>query len=235
MLTSKASAALLVTVLAGSLTLSPLVVGQDNATPATTQAAPEEPGGARRAIRWAQAHLQEMDAAITVLEQNTEQLAGDARTKAEAELDKLRAVREEYQRSLEEALATTDARTREETERLGSALATHWDDFETDLAAYYDAAKADHELRRAVFIARAEAQEAAFRQEIEDLDHSVANAAAGAKTGLDARKAALEARLQESREQLDRLGAATDASWQQFVDGLHNARTAFQAEFEKHQ
>jgi len=233
MLTSKSSAALLILALAVPLATPLTAMAQDNAAPATTEAAAQEPSGMHRAIRWAQTELQEMDAAITVLEENTAKLSGDARTKAEAELEKLRAVRQEYERSLEEAAATTDAKAREEAQRLGTALATQWDEFEANLAAYYDVAKADYELRRAVFLARAHAQQAAFQQDIDALNQSTAAAAEGVKARLDEHKSALQARLREDQDKLDRLGAATNASWEQFVDGLRNARAAFKEELAK--
>ncbi len=95
------------------------------------------------------------------------------------------------------------------------------------------AAGADFEARKAVFEARAQAQRAAFEARIEELNRSAANATGEARAAIEKRVSALNDDLHRGRNQLDRLGEATDAAWTQFVEGLRDARAAFRETYER--
>lgn len=224
--------ALLLLTLAGACIVPQITRAGQTATDVISVQTDVEPGGAHRVIRWAEAELAEMDATITTLDEDTLKLQGEARTRADAVLAKLRATRDAYRVKLQQAAAAGEEKTKGEVERLHQTFKGDWTAFEADIEEYYDTVDADFQTRRAVFIARANAQRAAFERRIDELRQSAADATTEAKAKTAAEISALEASLQRSREKIDRLGEATDAAWTQFLKGLDDARETFRASYD---
>ena len=208
-----------------------------SATPAPAESSPASsddvrPGAARRAVEWAQVQLQEMDAAIAEMEDEARDLQGDAKAKADEALDKLRETRDSFQQSVDEMGSRAAQWTSEQTARWENDIRNGWLAFETGTQEYFDAVGADLDLRREVFEARLDAQEEAFEREIDQLGRSARNAAAGARSEIEKRQGELRDWLKRDRERLENLGEATDAGWQTMVQGLGDAREAFQQKLE---
>lgn len=225
--------ALALLMLAGVLCAPQLAFADQTAPTAVSEQAQGDPRGIHRAIRWAETELAEMDATITALEVDAARLRGEARVRADAELAKLRATRDSYREKLAKAVASAGEKTEGEVERLRNELTDEWAAFETQVEDYLSAAGADFEARKAVFEARAQAQRAAFEARIEELNRSAANATGEARAAIEKRVSALNDDLHRGRNQLDRLGEATDAAWTQFVEGLRDARAAFRETYER--
>ncbi|WP_146206505.1 hypothetical protein [Ochrobactrum sp. POC9] len=232
MSTLNSRTALALLTLAG-LASAPYVVFADQTAPtAVSEQTQDDTRGIHRAIRWAETELAEMDATITALEADASRLQGEARSRADTQIAKLRITRDSYREKLAGAVASAGEKTQGEAERLNNELARDWTAFETQVENYLSAADADFEARRAIFEARVEAQRVAFEAQIEELNRSVVNATDETKAGIEKRVAALNDVLREGRERLARLGEANGAAWSQFVDGLRDARTAFRETYE---
>ncbi|MDG3580282.1 MULTISPECIES: hypothetical protein [Rhizobiaceae] len=232
MSTLNSRTALVLIALAG-LASAPGPASADESAPASvSQQAQDDPRGIHRAIGWAETELAEMDATITALEADSARLQGEAKARADAEMEKLRATRDSYRETLAADVARARERTGDDVKRLNDDLAGDWTAFETQAADYLSSVSAGFEARKAAFEARAQAQRAAFAARIEELNRSAANTTDETRAAIDRRVAALNDDLRASRERLAKLGEASDAAWTQFVDGLREARAAFRKTYE---
>lgn len=232
MFQSKAGTAVLVFLIAG---VAAPVVTPFAQTASTTEApmqADDDPGGIRQVIRWAQAGLAEMDAAIGVLEENVKTLSGEIRSEAQEELRSLQATRDAYKDEIDRAATSTAAQVQQDTERFKRELSESWDEFEEDVNDYFEEVSANAETRRAVFEAQFAAQQQAFKEQIDELNQSAQTATGEIKARIEERANELKIAAAESGEQLRRLGQATDAAWKQMEQGLRKARDTFRQTLE---
>jgi len=195
------------------------------------QAQPD-PVGAHGAIDWTRERLSEIDATIATLEENARTLSNDARLRAEATLEKLRATRDAYRAEVERALADSQTRTQAQIAESQAALQGRWDAFEQDVEAYFTTVNSEVAVRKAVFEARLQAQLRHWQQAIDDLKASAATVAAEQRAALDARIAELQAQVDAAKARLAEVRQAGDAVWSDLRNSLADARRLFDRTYE---
>jgi len=217
-------AALVLTAQAALIAIPQTAIAQDT-LPATQEQAQPGPSGVHAAIRWAQIQLDEIDATIAALEADADKLQGDLRAQAQARLDELRATRDAYRASLEAAVADTREGAQAQFDQIKAELDARRTTFEEQVGAYITAAQSEVETtRRAVLLARLEAQRVAAQQVVDDLRTSAAKLADDQRAAIEARIAELQARIAEGQQRLEELSQAGNEAWASLVKGLDEAR-----------
>ena len=220
---SSTGAALVLAAQAALIANPQTAIAQDT-PPATQEQAQPGPSDVHAAIRWAQIQLDEIDATIAALEADANKLQGDLRAQAQARLDELRATRDAYRASLEAAVADTREGAQALSDQVKAELDARRTTFEEQVAAYITAAQSEVETRRAVLLARLEAQRAAAQQVVDDLRTSAAKLADDQRAAIEARIAELQARIAKGQQRLEELSQAGNEAWASLVKGLGEAR-----------
>lgn len=196
---------------------STLVLGQ----------AQTDPMGAHAAIALEMARLSEIDATIAALEKDASKLDSDARARADATLQKLRATREAYRAAIEGALADSRQMTEEQIAQTRTALDERWNEFERDVEGYFATVNSEIAVQKVVFQARLEAEQLYWQQEIADLKASATTVAAEQRAAIEAKIADLQAQANSAKERLTKLQQAGNEAWSALRDGLADAHLLF--------
>jgi hypothetical protein len=185
------------------------------------------PAGIHVAIEWTRAKLSEIDGTIAALEQDARKLDKDARKGADAALQKLRATREAYRVETEVFLADARQKTDGQIVETRAKLEARWNEFEHELEGYLATINSELALRKAVFQARAKAQELYWQGTIAELKTSTTAVAAERRAAIEAKIAELQAFEEATKAKLSKLEQSGNAAWSTLQDGLIDARQEF--------
>jgi len=188
---------------AALLSAHPALAQTAETTQADSAAAQKEPSRAHRALAWSQDRLAQLDANITVLENDASKLRGKARTKADAALADLRKQRDAYRRRAQDAAANARNWSDAQVAEARQALDNDWAAFQATRDKYLEESKASIATRRAVLKAELEAQQKALA----GLRADAAKLTADQRAAIDARIAELNASVEETKAHVSKASA----------------------------
>jgi hypothetical protein len=190
---------------------APVALAQNSTSrPAPTN---QDKSLARQAIQWSQNRLAEIDATVTVLEQDAAKLQGDARAKAETELKKLRDRQAAYRTQAEQAVANAKTWTDSQVADARKSLDDNWTAFQTATDEYLETTKADVATRQAVLEAELDARQKAWQKSIDELRAQANKLSAEQRAAIQARIDALKAQTDEAKTRIGRLQDASGKAW----------------------
>ena len=187
-------------------------------------AATADPVGAHAAIAQAQERLAEIDATISVLQEDADKAEGAARQKAHDAVASLRTIRETYRKELEGVVAQGREMTTDQLAMARTALTAPWTQFEQALDQDVTAIRLDAEQRKALVQARIRAEQTYWQSVITDLQASAAGLTAEQRAAIDARIARVRAHADEAQMRLTKLSRASQSAWSALKQGLVSSR-----------
>lgn len=190
-------------------------------------AASTDPVGAHAAIAQAQERLAEIDASITVLQEDADKVQGAARQRAHDAVASLRTLRETYRKEIDGVVAQGRQMTADQLTAVRAALTAPWTQFEQALDQDVAAVKLDANQRKALVEARIKAEQAYWQTVITDLQASASALTAEQRAAIDARIARVRARADEAQTRLTKLAHAGQSAWSALKQGFVNSRQVF--------
>ena len=187
-------------------------------------AATTDPVGAHAAIAQAQERLAEIDATISVLQDDADKADGAARQKARDAVASLRTIRETYRKELDGVVAQGRELTTAQLAMARTALTAPWTQFEQALDQDVATIRLDAEQRKALVQARIRAEQTYWQSVIADLQATAAGLTAEQRAAIDARIARVRAHAEEAQLRLTRLGSASQSAWSALKQGLVSSR-----------
>jgi len=182
--------------------------------------------GAHAAIAQAQERLAEIDASITVLQEDADKVQGVARQRAHDAVASLRTLRETYRKEIDGVVAQGRQMTADQLTAVRAALTAPWTQFEQALDQDVAAVKLDATQRKALVEARIKAEQAYWQTVIMDLA-SASALTAEQRAAIDARIARVRARADEAQTRLTKLAHAGQSAWSVLKQGFVNSRQIF--------
>lgn len=183
--------------------------------------------GAHAAIAQAQERLAEIDATITVLQEDADKVQGAARQRAHDAVASLRTLRETYRKEVDGVVAQGRQMTADQLTAVRAALTAPWTQFEQALDQDVAAVKLDATQRKALVEARIKAEQAYWQTVITDLQASASALTAEQRAAIDARIARVKARADEAQTRLTKLAHAGQSAWSVLKQGFVNSRQIF--------
>lgn len=183
--------------------------------------------GAHAAIAQAQERLAEIDATITVLQEDADKVQGAARQRAHDAVASLRTLRETYRKEVDGVVAQGRQMTADQLTAVRAALTAPWTQFEQALDQDVAAVKLDATQRKALIEARIKAEQAYWQTVITDLQASASALTAEQRAAIDARIARVRARADEAQARLTKLAHAGQSAWSVLKQGFVNSRQIF--------
>ena len=183
-----------------------------------------DPVGAHAAIAQAQERLAEIDATISVLQDDADKADGAARQKARDAVASLRTIRETYRKEIDGVVAQGREMTTAQLAMARTALTAPWVQFEQALDQDVTAVKLDAEQRKALVQARIKAEQTYWQTVITDLQATAAGLTAEQRAAIDARIARVRAHAEEAQMRLTKLGNASQSAWSALKQGLVSSR-----------
>jgi hypothetical protein len=183
--------------------------------------------GAHAAIAQAQERLAEIDASITVLQEDADKVQGAARQRAHDAVASLRTLRETYRKEIDGVVAQGRQMTADQLTAVRAALTAPWTQFEQALDQDVAAVKLDATQRKALVEARIKAEQAYWQTVITDLQASASALTAEQRAAIDARIARVRARADEAQARLTKLAHAGQSAWSVLKQGFVNSRQIF--------
>ncbi|RYB06969.1 hypothetical protein [Lichenibacterium ramalinae] len=207
----------------------PAVATAPVAEPAAAAAAAttSDPAGAHAAIAQAQERLAEIDATITVMQDQADKADAAARQKARDAVAALKGIRDTYKKEVDEVAARGRQMTADQLAVARAALTAPWTQFEQALDQDVRGLKLDVAQRKAIVEARIKAEQTYWQDVIADLQATAANLTAEQRAAIDARVAAVRAHAEAAKARLTRLGRAGQTAWSALKQGLVNSRQVF--------
>lgn len=196
-------------------------------TPAAAAATTSDPAGAHAAIAQAQERLAEIDATITVMQEQADRADAAARQKARDAVAALKGIRDTYKKELDGVVARGRQMTADQLAVARSALTAPWTQFEQTLDGDVRDLKLDVAQRKAIVEARIRAEQAYWQDVISDLQTAAATLTAEQRAAIDARITAVRARAAAATARLSRLSQAGQTAWSALKQGLVNSRQVF--------
>ncbi len=217
--------------LAVAAALATFVPGAALAAPPAPAMAPAadvaDPTGAHAAIAQAQERLAEIDATITVLQEDVDKLDGAAKQRAEAAVAALKAIRDTYRKEIDGVVAQGRQMTTAQLSAVRSALTAPWTQFEQALDQDVSLLQLDVAQRKALVEARIRAEQAYWQSVIADLKTAATSLTAEQRAAIDARIGAVTARAEAAQIRLTRLSHAGQTAWSALKQGFVNSRQVF--------
>ena len=214
--------------LAPSLALAaPPAAATAAAAPAADAATTSDPAGAHAAIAQAQERLAEIDATITVMQEQADKADAAARQKARDAVAALKGIRDTYKKELDEVVARGRQMTADQLAVARSALTAPWTQFQQALDQDVRNLKLDVAQRKAIVEARIRAEQSYWQGVIADLQATAANLTAEQRAAIDARITAVRAHAEAAKSRLARLARAGQTAWSALKQGLVNSRQVF--------
>ena len=172
---------------------------------------------------WAKERLDEMDAAVTSLEDKLAEVQSDARDKADKVLADLRTKRDDFQNTIRKQSESNEAAW-----LLAKAkLELDWKVFEAELKKYVESFGKKAEHQQATFKVQADAQLKAWREAADKLGIDAKNFAAERRDEIDAVVKRINADAAEAERKLQKLNQAGTQSWSALMAALAETRAAF--------
>ena len=186
-----------------------------------------DPVGAHAAIAQAQERLAEIDATITVLQDEADKLDGATRQRAHDAVAALGAIRDTYRKEIDGIVAQGRQMTAEQLAVARTALDAPWIQFEQALDRDVGALKLGVDQRKALVEARIKAEQAYWQTVITGLEASAAALTAEQRAAIDARIARVRERADEAQARLTKLSHASRSAWSALKQGFVNSRQIF--------
>ena len=173
-------------------------------------------------LGWAKERLDEIDATLASFEHRATKLQADARAKGEKAMADMRAAQNEFQKSLKEHGAASEAAVASSKK----ALETQWTAFEAAVPAFLEATGQQVKEVEAAFRARAEAQRKAWHEAIDKLHESAKSFADNRRDEIEAAVKHMKVEADAAKARLDKLDKAGGESWAAMKSALTETRTA---------
>ena len=187
-------------------------------------AATTDPVGAHAAIAQAQERLAEIDATISVLQDEADKADGAVRQKARDAVASLRTIRETYRKELDGVVAQGREMTTAQLAMARTALTAPWTQFEQVLDQDVAAIRLNADQRKALIQARIVAEQTYWQGVVADLQASAAGLTAEQRAAIDARIARVRAHAEEAQSRLTKLSRASQSAWSARKQGLVSSR-----------
>ncbi len=197
------------------------------AAPVAVAAPASDPAGAHAAIAQAQERLAEIDATISVMQEQADKADAAARQKARDAVAALKGIRDTYKKELDEVAARGRQMTADQLAVARAALTAPYTQFEQTLDGDVRGLKLDVAQRKAIVEARIKAEQAYWQGVIADLKASAADLTAEQRAAIDARIAAVQGHAEAAKARLTRLARAGQTAWSALKQGLVNSRQVF--------
>ena len=192
---------------------------------AISVAAPaDDPVGAHAAIAEAQERLAEVDATVSVLQEDAEKLEGAVRQRARNAVAGLRTIRDSYRKDVDELVAQARQMTLGQLAAARAALTRRWTTFEQTLDGYVAEVKLDIHQRKALIQARIKAEQAYWQAALTDVRAKAATLTARERVAIEARIARMSARVDEAETRLTKLRNAGHSAWSALKQDFVNSR-----------
>ncbi len=187
-------------------------------------AATTDPVGAHATIAQAQERLAEIDATISVLQDEADKANGAVRQKAHDAVASLRTIRETYRKELDGVVAQGREMTAAQLSMAKTALTAPWTQFEQALDQDVTSIRLDANQRKALVEARIKAEQTYWQGVVSDLQAAAAGLTAEQRAAIDARIARVRAHAEEAQLRLTRLSNASQSAWSALKQGLVSSR-----------
>ncbi|WP_237477228.1 hypothetical protein [Lichenibacterium dinghuense] len=209
-------------VLAGLAPAAVLAAPPAAAPAADARAAGAEPDpvGAHAAIAQAQERLAEMDATISVLQDDADKVDAAARQKAHDAVVALKTVRDSYKNQIATVSAQARQMTVDQLRTARAALEAPYKQFDAATDAAVAQFRLDVAQRKAVVEARLKAEQSYWLGVAGDLQGKVADLTAEQRDAVEARIAAVKGRAAAAQARLAKLSTATRTAWSALKQGF---------------
>ena len=194
------------------------------ADPPAPAAAPADPVGAHAAIAQAQERLAEMDATISVLQDDSDKVDAAVRQKAHDDVTALKTVRDTYKHEIDGVVAQGRQMTADQLRTARTALEAPYKQFDAAVDADVAQFKLDAAGRKAVIEARLKAEQTYWLGVAADLQTKAADLTAEQRDAVEARVAAVKARAAAAGARVTKLSTATRTAWSALKQGFANSR-----------
>jgi DNA repair exonuclease SbcCD ATPase subunit len=184
-----------------------------------TRAEPD-PVGAHAAIAQAEERLAEMDATISVLQDDADKVNAAARQKAHDSVTALKTVRDTYKKEIDGVVAQSRQMTADQLRTARAALEAPYKQFDAAVDADVTQFRLDVAQRKAVVEARLKAEQSYWLGVAADLQTKAADLTAEQRAAIDARIGAVKARAAAAQARLTRLSTATRTAWSALKQGF---------------
>src|SRR5271165_569271 len=174
-------------------------------------------------INWAKERLDEMDATLASLEDQSREVQAASRAKADQLLTNLRKRRLEFQEDVKMQAETSEAtwlRTKAE-------LDVQWNGFEAEVKKYVETFSKEGEQQKATFQKMAAAQLNAWQDASDKVHAAAAGFAADRRADINAAVKQMKADASEAEATFQNLARAGTASWTALTGALAQSRAAF--------
>ena len=174
-------------------------------------------------LNWAKERLDEMDAALAVLDGQIAKMQADARAKAQQFVAKLRAKRDEFDSSLKKQEQAGEAAW----ESAKARLEAEWKEFQHVLKEYTDTIGKHMEQQQAVFQSQVDAQLKAWRDTADQLNAAAKGFATESRREVDAAIVRMKADATAAEQKLAKLTQAGTETWSALSGALTETRASF--------
>lgn len=172
-------------------------------------------------LAWAMWGLDEIEATLASIESHVRKHT-EVHTGAKSAMSDMRTARDAFRKSIAEHGQADEAAFA----RMKAALETQWAVFEYSVQAYLETVGKQVTEQETVFRARADAQNKAWQQAIDNLHKSAARFAADRRSDIEAAAKRLESEADAAKVRLDNLNKAEGASWTAMKSALTETRAA---------
>ncbi len=190
------------------------------AAPARAAGAEPDPVGAHAAIAGAQERLAEMDATISVLQDDADKVDAAGRQKAHDAVTALKTVRDTYKKEIDGVVAQSRQMTVDQLRTARAALEAPYKQFDAAVDADVAQFRLDVAQRKAVVEARLKAEQGYWLGVAADLQTKATDLTAEQRDAVEARIAAVKARAAEAGARVTRLSIATHTAWSALKQGF---------------
>lgn len=179
-----------------------------------------DPVGAHAAIAQAEERLAEMDATISVLQDDADKVNAAARQKAHDSVTALKTVRDTYKKEIDGVVAQGRQMTADQLRTARAALEAPYKQFDAAVDADVTQFRLDVAQRKAVVEARLKAEQSYWLGVAADLQTKAADLTAEQRAAIDARIDAVKGRAAAAQARLSRLSTATRTAWSALKQGF---------------
>jgi hypothetical protein len=172
-------------------------------------------------LNWAKGRIDEMDAALTSLEDNAAVRTTGAREKADQVLADLRKMRDDFRHTVNRQAAANEAAWKS----LKAQLESEWTAFQAELNN--DIESFGQQNEQAMFRRQADAQLKAWRDAADQLGAAAESFSAERRAEIEAVAKRMGADAAQAEEKLRKLDQTGRQSWSAYMTALSETRAAF--------
>ena len=174
-------------------------------------------------LNWAKERIDEMDAMLAFLEQNSNRAQSDAKVKSNQLLDDLRKKRGEFQDTINKQTEAGEAAW----SRAKVQLENQWTAFEAEVRKYAETFGKQIGQQQTMFQQMAAAQLKAWRNAADKMSNAAAELATDHRANIDATVRRMQASASEAEATFQKLNRAGAESWSALNDALVASRASF--------